>query len=360
MSEIKSHETPRFEINLEKIQANYNDYRDSFSKGNLNCIVAYAIKANYDYQIIKLLNSLGSHFEISAPYEMDILDQLSIPREKIIINGCFADCIFINSSIKSGSLFFLDSISQIDFLEDDVEIGLRINYDEYKKDDPSYRAKKSRFGISIKELDICMRKLSEKRISVIAVNMHTSGNDRSPHTYRNALLVVKHLKESFCFKELRYLDLGGGYKIDKQYWSVDDYVCEIKNAVREFELENYKLIIEPGNSIVRTACSYITKVIAKKIINGVPVAIIDGSALHLGIPNPYKAIIHKGSLNTIRKQLIVGCSCKESDVLGEVDNSCEINVGDIIVYENIGAYTIDKCNDYIIKKPYLMWNHPFL
>jgi diaminopimelate decarboxylase len=353
MSEIEKERTPRFEVNLKKLMKNFINFQDSFSKNGLNCTIAYAVKANYDYQIIKSLFSLGSHFELSSPDEIFVLDSLNVPRKNIVVNGCFSNHDFINGCIKSGCLFFLDAMSQIEYLEDGVEIGIRVNYDCYKKDNSRYYVKSSRFGIPIENFRECLEKLAKKKIQVRALNMHTSGNDRSPSTYNLAISIVNELKQTFQLNFLKQIDLGGGYKIDERFWSVDDYSNEIKKTLQAYSLEKYEILVEPGNSIVRTCCSYITKIIAEKNRDGKRILIADGSCLHLGIPNPYKAKKMESSLNAESNLLIVGSSCKESDVFEKETKGNELHVGDMLIYENVGAYTIDNNSGYIVPKAFV-------
>ena len=42
----------------------------------------------------------------------------------------------------------------------------------------------------------------------------------------------------------------------------------------------------------------------------------------------------------MRKQVVVGCTCLENDRLFEIDNEEIINIGDVIKYHFVGAYTM--------------------
>lgn len=347
----KQNITPFFEIDLEKIRYNYASVHNLLSEGNVDCIVAYAVKANYDEWILKTLKDSNAYFEICSPNEMALLKKCGVDEKKVIVNGCFSDYDFVNEKIQLGSIFFIDSVNQIDYLSENVNVGIRINFDFWKKDDIHYNKKTSRFGVPLDGLAYCLAKLNKRKIRIVALNFHSSGNDRSPEVYGKKLLIARNIIDSLTLEHLRYIDLGGGFKIDEKFWAFEDYASEIKRSLKKLDLMKYGIMLELGNCIVRTACTYKTTVVSEKKIGECKIINVDGSALHLGIPNSYKVCMSVDKREKIKKQLIVGNSCKESDILTVLDDYPEIKKGDEISFEDVGAYTMDNCQDYIVARP---------
>ena len=156
-------------------------------------------------------------------------------------------------------------------------------------------------------------------------------------------LSKKMIENKLELDNLKYIDIGGGYKTGYKYWTFGDY---IKTIYIENNLYNYKpkIVFEPGNSLVKDAGYYCTKVIAKKELYGEDIVIVDGSTIHL--PKGYLKsceydIVQDNYTNITSKiQKVCGATCKESDIFLRLQDKARLNVGDIIVFKQIGAYSM--------------------
>lgn len=52
-----------------------------------------------------------------------------------------------------------------------------------------------------------------------------------------------------------------------------------------------------------------------------------------------------------KKQYIVGSSCKESDIITEIIDENTLEIGSIIEFYYVGAYSINEIPNFIITKP---------
>ena len=72
-------ETPCVVINLERVKKNYLELKKFFPQAD----IYYAIKANPHEEVLKLLNSLGSNFDIASRYELDKILRLGVTPDRL-------------------------------------------------------------------------------------------------------------------------------------------------------------------------------------------------------------------------------------------------------------------------------------
>jgi ornithine decarboxylase len=98
--------TPCLVINLDKVRRNYIDLKKDFS----NSDIYYAVKANPEREIIKLLNSLGSFFDVASVYELDMLLETGVKPEKMSYGNTIKKSSDIIYAYEKGiRLFVTDS-----------------------------------------------------------------------------------------------------------------------------------------------------------------------------------------------------------------------------------------------------------
>ena len=109
--------------------------------------------------------------------------------------------------------------------------------------------------------------------------------------------------------------------------------------------------------MVRNAVSYHITIIDKKIINGITYLITDGTKYHIEPiikTDTFKyKIIYSKKNKYIRNpiQVITGCTCKSSDIFITLKDHRELNIDDIVIFYDIGAYIINSISDFLIEKP---------
>jgi diaminopimelate decarboxylase len=259
--------------------------------------------------------------------------------------------------IDSGALVIFDSISQLQWIQNigyPIQIGIRLNLDYIKKDDSLYNCKISRFGIDAGESSIFDLIGRNKNIRITCLHCHFSGNSRDPNVYAEIAKELCRIIKEKGLSCVQMIDIGGGYKIAPQFWNFNDYVNTVTAALVEQSMENLTVIYEPGNSLVRTSCSYITKIIDEKSMNGISYLTVDGTRLHLSpnnARNKFDYKIKQQGDNIVSKQMIAGSTCKESDIILELNNSKRLSVGDIIQFDNLGAYVLNEISDFLLRKP---------
>lgn len=353
---IEQKVTPYYEYDLKDVIIHYNLWQESIMKLNRKDMVAYSIKANYDSDIINALNKFGAFFEVCSNYEYLYLIQQGINPKKIIHNGAITNFQELAEMLNSGTIVFLDSETAVSYAlkyKHKGKIGIRCNIDFIKMQSDLFKSKRSRFGIQ--DLISAFGKLrKETDLKISYLQAHCAGNKRSPEVYRIILNELCNIALQNDLIDLEILDIGGGYKIAQEYWNEEEYVKVVSEVLHDRGMENINVLFEPGNALVRTSGKYVTTIIDKKIIDGIIYLVVDGSKTQLpfvreNIKLDYELI--SGGCKIIDNQFLVGASCKESDILIRLENKPELNIGDQVVLNNVGAYSVNEISGFLIGKP---------
>lgn len=348
---------PYYIVNLPVVRANYLAFRNAIQNHDRQDVIAYSIKANYDSQILKTLSALGAHMEVCSEFEYQIAKKYVNTSRDVIINGFQSSCATFLQNLKDGALIILGSSRELEYIKEiqhPAQVGLRLNLDYIKQGD-QYFSSRSRFGIS--PLFPSLRDiLVDSNAQITCLQCHFAGNTRAPEIYYSIVQELCRVITYLDLRDVQMLDIGGGYKTGENFWTFDDYVEQAVTALREAGREDLILIYEPGNSIVRKACSYHVCVIDVVRRNGFRDIIVNGTKYHCGQGrrNLNKSIRLKDTnlrFQCHELQRITGCTCKESDVIGELEDFPEIKLGDELIIDDLGAYIVNEIPMFLLEKP---------
>jgi len=145
-----------------------------------------------------------------------------------------------------------------------------------------------------------------------------------------------------------HLDIGGGvgvsYEQEKTI-NIQDYLNSVTNRV-----DQMKILVEPGRSIVGNAGIFVTKVEYLKQNNLKSFAIVDGAMNDLIRPSLYQSyhqavLIDDNSKGVHDTWDIVGPVCESSDFLAK-DRNLTLEKGDYIAIMTAGAYGFVLSSNY--------------
>ena len=345
---------------LAKVEENYFSFQRCPSVFSTRCQVAYSVKANINRKIIETISKCNGFFEVSSYYDFLKLKEYKVDGKKIIVNVCFMKTNEMLEVLHSGARLIIDSlmwIRQLAACKERMDLGIRLNLD-YIKSEVEHSCLVSRFGLFRNDLSELQGILKENpQIHITGLHCHFSGNTRSPDVYVSIIRELVRIAQTPFLNEISYLDIGGGYKTPK--WSPEMYYDALFHAISINDFRNYTFILEPGNAIVRTAGRYYVKVVGVKKTGSRFFVFTDGSKLHLNnrqIP-PSDVIITSNGERIETPQIIVGNTCKESDVLTIVENQPLLRVDDIVAFDHVGAYDLLEHNDYLLAPPQITYSH---
>jgi diaminopimelate decarboxylase len=149
--------------------------------------------------------------------------------------------------------------------------------------------------------------------------------------------------------KINHLDIGGGVGINynnEEILHFNDYARALKPLL---EKRKFKILFEPGRSIVGKAGILLTKIEYIKKSQTKNFAIIDAAMNDLMRPSLYNA--HHNITNISKSNQkkdtydVVGPVCETGDFLGK-DRELSIDTGNILLIHDVGAYGMSMSSNY--------------
>ena len=222
-----------------------------------------------------------------------------------------------------------------------IRCGLRINpqYSEVMVELYNPCAPDSRLGIKLDELQ------GQDLQGISGLHFHTMCEQNSDTLERTLAQVEK--KFAPFFKNLQWMNFGGGHHISRNDYDVDR-LCNIVNSFQErYGLEVY---LEPGEAIALNAGMLVTTVL-DVIERDRPIAILDTSAAaHMPdvLEMPYRPEVIDGGQSGEKKftYQLAGLSCLAGDVIGYYSFDAPLTAGQKLVFLDMLHYTMVKNNTF--------------
>ena len=157
--------------------------------------------------------------------------------------------------------------------------------------------------------------------------------------------VLKVFEKNFSkyFKNLKYINFGGGHHITKKSYDIERLICIIKEFSLKYQIDVY---LEPGEAIAWET-GYLAATVLDIFENGMSVAILDTSAeAHMPdtLAMPYRAEVRGAGKAGEKKYTyrLGGNTCLAGDIMGDYSFDEPLEVGDEILFEDQIHYTFVK------------------
>ena len=348
---IKTHQTPLYVYSQKSIIKSYKELKQT-----LNSEIFYAVKANSNLAIIKLLSSLGAGADVVSVGELKRALAAGVDPKKIIFEGVgksYEDILFaIKKNIR---LINIESVEEIQMINEIgksinkiINTGIRLNpnIDGNMLDKISTGKNTDKFGITVKDLnDIVLRIKDLKNIKIVGISCHVGSQIKNLNVFKKIFQFMKKTAKELINKKIpiKYVDLGGGIGI--KYQSSDSIIkldSLRKLVASEFKNVPYKISFEPGRYLVANSGILITKILTVKSNGGINYLITDAGMNTLIRPALYNAthIIKSTNLNNSKKfkYTIAGPICESSDIFAKNISLPKQKSGNHLIIFDVGAY----------------------
>lgn len=355
MCEI-NYETPYYVIDKKELENGLNGLKEALEEYWDNFIIGYSYKTNALPWVIHFFKQKECYAEVVSDDEYLLAKSIGIDSNKIIYNGIIKSKDTFVEAIQNGCIVNIDSRRELDWLDEiptlyKREIGIRVNFDieKYCSNHSACGDEGGRFGFCFEngELEKAINVIKEKGFSIVGIHLHTSSKTRALDVYQAIAKVACEIAQ--CYKlELSYIDIGGGFfggLSNKPQFK--DYLRLVSGILKEcFDPKKTQLIVEPGMSLIGAPVSYVTSVIDVKDTTYNRFIVTDGSRTNIDPLMRKKTYFHhydfcsEDQKKKLKRQVVCGFTCMEHDRLFVAENEVELQVGDKIVYEKVGAYTM--------------------
>lgn len=360
--------TPAFVVDESLVAEFVGRFETALERFWPNSILSYSFKTNALPWLISYMRERGVWAEVVSDYEYELALALGYPAERIVYNGPIKSRDRLRAALTAGSVVNLDSKREVEWAAElgrelpgaDIAAGLRVNWDLEARvpGESTTGANDSRFGFNVEngELDAAIAQLRDGGVRLAGLHMHRNSLTQSIAVYRaSATLAAELITERGL--ELDWVDIGGGFfgnLVGNP--TFDDYVVAIRECLRDaVDPERTKLIVEPGGSLTAVPIEFHASVLDVKRVGDNTILVTDASRTDIDPlfrrRRPFGVELTTESTTTVPAQIVGGFTCMEDDRLLTLEDQPELEVGDRIVFRNVGAYTMSYQSTFIALPP---------
>ncbi|XP_059951379.1 LOW QUALITY PROTEIN: ornithine decarboxylase-like [Mesoplodon densirostris] len=332
----------------------------------------YVVKCNDSRTIVKTLAAIGTGFDYASKTEIQLVQSLGVPPERIIYANPCEQVSQIkyaaNNGVQMMTFLFEVELMKVARAHPKAKLVLRIATDDSK----AVCRLSVKFGATLKTSRLLVARAKELDIVVIGVSFHVAGGCTDPETF------VKAISDAHCGFDIGtevgfdtyLLDIGGGFPESEDVKLKFEEITSVINPA----LDKYfpsdsgvRIIAEPGRYYVASAFMLAVNIIAKKLILKEQTGCDDEDEsseqtfMYYGNNGEYGSFSCILYENAHMKPLlqkrpkpdeqyysssISGQTCDGLDCLVEHCNLPKMHVGDWMLFENMGAYTVTAASTF--------------
>ena len=230
----------------------------------------YAIKANPNTAILKVIENTGFHFDASSEYEVIRCLKAGIAADKIQLTSQEMSSEHLELIIKEGVRFNACSLEQLKRYAAKApkgsEISIRINpgLGSGSSRKTNVGGPSSSFGIWFEQVDEVKQLASDCGLRITRLHSHI-GSGADPAVWERAASLT--LAVARQLPEVTVLNLGGGFKVARHsdevstsIEAVGQTVADVLKKEAEETGRKYHLELEPGTFLIANAGSLVCSV----------------------------------------------------------------------------------------------------
>jgi diaminopimelate decarboxylase len=378
--------TPTFVYSTDTIRDHYNRLHAALAP--LDPLICYAVKANSNHAILKLLVRAGAGFDIVSGGELFRVLAAGGDPGRCTFAGVGKSADEIEYALEQGVYSFnVESEAELAAIERIARsrkmrapIALRVNPDV----DPdthqyiSTGSKQNKFGIGLNQVEAVYERAARmSNLEIVGVQMHIGSQITAANPFASAIEkvapLVRELKSKF---DIQFVSIGGGMGIiyrralasgSGKWWrdhasepsafSVRDYADAVVPLLRELAI---RTLVEPGRFLVGNAGVLLTRVRYIKQTSSKTFAIVDAGMNDLIRPALYQSyheiVPYRASATAdadprttpikTEKFDIVGPVCESGDFFALDRDMPELHQGDLLAIMSAGAYGFVMATNY--------------
>ncbi len=355
--------TPCYVYSQQTLERHWHAVDAAFAKHSHR--ICYAVKANGNLALLKILADLGAGFDIVSGGELARVLAAGADPQKIVFSGVGKTAAEIRQALSAGiGVFNVESLPEIHRINDIAAsmgkiaaVAVRINPDINAHTHPyiSTGLAHNKFGIDKNDVMAVYKTIQQlPALKAVGMACHIGSQILELSPFAEALScvlqLVTALKEEGTI--LQHVDIGGGLGVcydTETPPSLDDYASTLLNTLQKQAPYPLDLWLEPGRVIVANAAILVSKIEYIKETASKTFAILDAGMTDLVRPALYDAHHKIIAVKKLKQKEImvdlVGPVCESSDFLGK-SRLLAINPGDLIAIRSVGAYGFSMGSHY--------------
>jgi diaminopimelate decarboxylase len=346
--------TPFYVYQGDEIFKKVNFLKSDFSVKILQkLLIRYAVKANTNQSILRLVTKGGCGVEVVSGGELWRCLQADINPNQIIFSGVGKTLeelhLAIDNNIEQISIESLEELKVLASLSKPANICIRICPDVAANTHDKITTGRlgDKFGVPLTQMLEVLEVIKDNpHLNFLGFAIHIGSQISEVSFYRQTFKILANLLKDWpkSFKVKR-LDLGGGffspYYSGQEVFDWENYAQAITEELNEFKGE---IVIEPGRFLVAEAGVLFTKILYIKKTPFKTFIVVDAGMndmMRTALYGAQHQILSCKKPLDMRVQTVdvVGPVCESSDYFGKnIQLPIDLTVGDDLVITCTGAY----------------------
>ncbi len=343
--------TPVVVIDHQILRRNYAEFKTHLPKVQ----AYYAVKANPDPAIVRTLYAAGASFDVASLPEFRLVyenirhlppkEQQDFIWDKIIYANTTKPKETLEALDQYKPLVTYDNLNELKKIRQyaphaGVVLRLRV------PNTGSMVELSSKFGCDAGEAVDLVVEAFHIGLVVEGLSFHVGSQCTNFENFVQALNIAAAVMQEAKDRghEIKILDIGGGFPAP-----YDRHVKPFKLLARKINAEidrlfgqDIQIIAEPGRFLVATAATSVAKIIGKARRDGKPSYYIDD-----GVYSTFSGIVfdhcqyHLQAFKKGKTEIcaVFGQTCDALDTISLSEELPELEIGDLVYAEKIGAYS---------------------
>ncbi len=325
--------------------------------------VFFAMKANNNPDVLRLLEAEGVNFECVSPGELETVLTLfpDIDRQRLLFTPNFAPADEYAHAFALGVVVTLDNLSVLEqapaiFENRDLFVRLDPGVGRGHHEHVKTAGIHAKFGIPLFEMDELARLSEAVNCRIVGIHAHSGSGILDPSNWEYVAQTLAMAAKQF--PDVRVLDLGGGLGVPEREEDKALDIAELDKRLAELraEFQRFEFWLEPGRYLVAESGVLLAKVTQTKGKGDkrfVGIATGMNSLIRPALYGAYHEIVNLSRLSEPAKDLvtIVGPICESADKLGTDRLLPTTHVGDVLLIGNAGAYGRVMASQYNLREP---------
>ena len=344
---LSTHQTPFYLFDLARLHSRIRMLRGILPEHTSLC---YAVKANPF--LAGAASEMVERLEICSEGEFEICRSLSLPAGQFVLSGLYKEPAWLQARVEelpSTVIYTVESMAQYALLNQaahacakKVSVLLRLTSG-------------NQFGLECPQMEeLLSRHAKDPYFDIRGIQYFSGTQKASLSRLRREIelldTTITHL-QSRCGTPIHELEFGPGFPVS---YFQDDSLQEaefLQAATALLARMRYsgKLVLELGRSIAADCGLYFTRVVDQKTNHGQHYAIVDGGIHQLvyygqSLAMRRPRVTHHPSRDTgpYLPWTVCGSLCTVHDILAKQLPLRGLSVGDALVFENAGAYSMTE------------------
>ncbi|MGX7825903.1 pyridoxal-dependent decarboxylase, exosortase A system-associated [Actinokineospora sp. 24-640] len=328
--------------------------------------LSYAVKANPMPALVQHLSTLVDGFDVASAGELRHALDTPVEPARVSFAGPAKSTAELTQAVAAGVTIELESVGELDRVRAvsdglglPARVALRVNPDfAVRGHGMRMGGGPAQFGVDAEQAPAVLARIGDAGLDFQGFHVFAGSQNLDA---ASLCQVQTHTVELVCGladsapAPVRHLNLGGGFGIpysarDRRLdlGPVGANLAALLDGPLAARLPGARVSVELGRYLVGEAGVYVTRVVDRKRSRGTEFAVVDGGLHHqlAATGNLGQAIRRNFPLLVATKAdaapagpvTVVGCLCTPLDLLGKDVDLPEVEVGDLIVVFQAGAY----------------------